>query len=171
MVMQEVPQWIDLRLHHDRNPNLSSNAGLAPLEYGRRHTHNGVRMFVDFNCLADNVWSPAEMRLPEMVADHGHGRTTRLLVFRRKKSAPQDRTHAQYVEIIRGRYHAPDPLRFTLTRQAQLSEAARRDARETLLPVAHGFQIGVCKREGIVPGLAQRHRNNLARIGKSGNWI
>src|SRR5208283_5658696 len=156
MVMKQVAQRVHLRFHHDRNPNLGSHPGLAPLKHRRRYAHNGVWVLVDFNYLPHYVRIRTEMRSPEPVADHCHWRTSRLLVLRGLKAAPKDRPHAQYIEIIRRRYHAPDALRFTFARQAHLSEAARRDARKTLLPGAHRFEIRICKREGVVPGLDQR---------------
>src|SRR6266852_5121713 len=171
MVMQQVAQWIHLRMHHDRDPNIGSHPGLASLKHSRCYAHNGVGVLVDFNRLAYDVRRRTEMRLPETVADHHHRRATRLLVLHRKKSTPQDRPHAQYIEIIRRGYHAPHALRFTLARQAQLSEAAGHYARKTLLPVAHGFDVGICKREGIVAGLAQRHGHDLAGVGKPWNWV
>src|SRR6266404_5633098 len=111
------------------------------------------------------------MRLPQPIAEHRYGRASRLLVLSGQKAAPKDWPNAQYIEIIRGRYHAEDALRFAFTRQAHLSEAARRNVRKTLLPVAHRLEIRIGKWEGGVAGLAQRQRNDLAGGGKSGNWI
>src|SRR6266404_9886130 len=111
------------------------------------------------------------MRLPQPIAEHRYGRASRLLVLSGQKAAPKDWPNAQHIEIIRGRYHAENALRFTFARQAHLSEATRRDVRKTLLPVAHRLEIGIGKWEGVVAGLAQRQRNDLAGGGKSGNWI
>src|ERR1700740_179765 len=147
MVMKQVAQRVQLRFHHDRNPNLGSHPRLASLKHGRRYAHNGVTVLVDFNCLAHNVWIRTEMRLPEAVADDRHGRVTRLLVFRRQETAPKDRPHPEYLEIIRRHYHARDALWSSFARQAHLDESARRYARKALLPVADCLDIRIGKRE------------------------
>src|SRR5260221_14707096 len=147
MVMKQVAQRVQLRFHHDRGPNLRSHPCLAPLKHGWRHTHNDVWVLVDFNCLAHDVWIRTEMRLPQPVADHRHGRASRLFVFRRQKAAPKDRPHPQYTEIIRARYHARDALWSSFARQAHLDESARPYARKTLLPVADCLDGRIVKRE------------------------
>src|SRR6516162_1037786 len=171
VVMKQVTQRVQLRFHHDRDPNLSSYPRLAPLKHGWRYPDDGVGVLVDINGLAHDIGVRSKMRLPELVADHGHRRASWLLILHRKKTAPEDRPHTQYIEIIRGRHHAKDALWLALTREAHLRKAARRDAGETLLPIAHGFQIRIGKRERGVSGLAQGQRHNLARVTKPGNGI
>src|ERR1700674_2742331 len=99
MVMKQVAQRDQLRFHNDQNPNLSSNPRLTPLKHGRRYANNRVWMLVDFDCLAYDVRIRTEMRLPEPVADHRHGRASRFLVLHGQKAPPKDRPHAQYIEI------------------------------------------------------------------------
>src|SRR5215469_7077730 len=171
VVMKQVAHRVQLRFHHDQDSNLGSYPRLAPLKHGWRYAHDGVGVLVDINGLSHDIGVRTEMRLPKLVADHGHRRASRLLILHRKKTAPKDRPHAQYIEIIRGRYHTKDALWLALTREAHLHKAARRDACETLLPVAHGFQIRIGKRERGVSGLTQGQRHNLARVTKPGNRI
>src|SRR5262252_3652573 len=171
VVMKQVAPGVQLRFHRDRDPNLGSYPRLAPLKRGWRYPHDGVGVLVDINGLVDDIGVRTKMRLPKPVADHRHRRASRLLILHRKKTAPKDRPHTQYIEITRGRYHTKDALWLALTREAHLRKAARRDACETLLPVAHGFQIRIGKRERGVSGLAQGQRHNLARVTKPGNGI
>src|SRR5215468_10244950 len=100
VVMKQVAPGVQLRFHHDRDPNLGSYPRLAPLKRGWRHPHNGVGVLVDSNGLAHDIGVRTKMRLPKLVADHGHRRASRLLILHRKKTAPKDRPHAQYIEII-----------------------------------------------------------------------
>jgi hypothetical protein len=128
-------------------------------------------VLVDLDCLADYVRICAEVRLPQPVADHRYRRAARLLVFCRQKAAPEDRPHTKHVEIICRRNHAPHTLRFPFACEAHRCEVAGRDARKALLPVAHGFEIGIRKAEGCVSALAQRQGDNLIRCGQPRNRI
>ena len=111
------------------------------------------------------------MCLPEPIADYRDRRASRLFVFRRQECAPEDGLHAKHIEIVRRCHHTPHAFRFAFAGEAQLSEVACRDARKSLLPVAHGFDIRICKPEGIFPGLGSRHRYHFIRVGKSWDWI
>src|ERR1700680_3848920 len=171
MVMDQVALRHQLLFHHDWKPNFRSHPCLAPLKERRRYAYDGEWVFVDFNGLAHDAWIRTEMRLPQPVTDYHHRRVSRLLVLGGQKAAPQDRPPAQYIEVIGRRYHAPHALRFTFARQARGSEAARRDARKTLLPVADRLDIRIGKRERVLSRLAQRQGHHVARAGKPGNWI
>src|ERR1700756_717915 len=107
-------------------------------------------MLIDFKRLPHNVRIRAEMRLPQPVTDHGYRRTARLCVLLRKKTATQDRSNTQQIEIVRGRNHSPHALRFAFSRQTHGSDIGGGDADETLLSVAHSFKIRISKRERIV---------------------
>src|SRR6516162_3506565 len=120
VVMKQVALRVQLRFHHDRDPNLGSYARLTPLKRGRRYPHDGVGVLVDINCLAQDIGVRTKMRLPKPVADHGHRRASRLLILHRKKAAPKDRPHTPYIEIIRGRYHTKDALWPAFTREDHL---------------------------------------------------
>src|ERR1700756_1945867 len=111
------------------------------------------------------------MRLPEPVADYRDRRASGLFIFRRQEWAPEDGLHAEHIEIVCRCHHAPHALGFALAGKAQLGEVACRDACETLLPVAHSFDIRVCKPERVFPGLASRHRYHFVRVGKPRDWI
>src|SRR5215472_11034721 len=143
MVMKHVTLRIKLSFHHDRDPNLGTHSRLASLKRGRRYSHNGVCVLVDFGGLAHDVWIRTKVGLPQPIADHRDGRASRLLVLRRQKATPKDRPHTQYIEIIRGRYHAQNSLGFTFACEAHLSEVANGDAGKTLLPIAHGLDVGI----------------------------
>src|ERR1700719_5407648 len=128
-------------------------------------------MLVDFNRLADTVRHAAEMRLSEPIADHRNGRASRLFIFRRQECAPEDGLHAEHVKIVRRCHHAPYSLRFAFASEAHLGEVACRDARKTVLTVAHGFDIRISKAEGFFPGLGFRYRYHFTRVAKSWDWI
>ena len=112
--------------------------------------------------LAHDLWIAAEMGLPQPVADHRDRSASRRVVLGREKCSAQDGPHAEDIEIVRRGQHAPDTLGLAFACQAHGNAVARRDTRKTLLPVAHGFEIWIGKREGIVTGLAQRERHDLA---------
>src|SRR3954470_6701657 len=69
----------------------------------RQHTHDGVRLIVHLEDLADNVRIAAETFLPKVVAQQQDGRGTGL-VFARRKQPPEERFDAEGVEEVIGNY-------------------------------------------------------------------
>ena len=171
MVMNQVALRHQLLFHHDGNPDFRAQPGLAPLKYRGRHADNRVGVLIDFERLAHDIRIRAEVRLPQPVTDHGHGRAARFVVLLGKKTAPQDRPDAQQIEIVRGRHHSPHALRFALSRQTHGSDIGGGDADETLLPVAHGLKIRIGKRERIVRAAPEAQGHHLVRAGEAGNRI
>src|SRR5215467_165768 len=136
MVMKQITPRVELRLHHDRDPNVGAHPGLASLKCGRRYPDDGIRMLVEFNRLADNVWVRCQVCLPEPVTDHRYRRPARLLVISGKKSAPQKWANAKYIKIIGGSEHTEDAFGFCFAGQADRREIAGGDAGKTLLALA-----------------------------------
>src|SRR5690242_4219554 len=131
MVMQQVAQRIELRLHRDRDPNVGAHPCLASLKRGRCYSHDGIFVLIEFNCLAEDVRVRCEMRLPQAITDDCHWRTARLLVLTRKKTAPQNGLHAKYIKIICRSNHAREAHRFPIAGQTDANEVARSDPRKT----------------------------------------
>ena len=70
-----------LRVHHDRNPDFQPQPRLAPLKHRRRYADNRVRVLINFDRLAHDLWIAAEMRLPQPVADHRDRSASRRVVL------------------------------------------------------------------------------------------
>src|ERR1700746_965568 len=102
MVMNQIALRQQLLFHPDGNPDFRAQPRLAPLKYRALYADKRVGVLIDFKRLPHNVRIRAEMRLPQPVTDHGYRRTARLCVLLRKKTATQDRSNTQQLEIVRG---------------------------------------------------------------------
>src|SRR5580700_5280823 len=171
MVIKQVADGHELRLHHDRHPDFHAQSGLASLKQRRRNSHDRVGMLVELDRLAQNVAVRAEMRLPQTIADHRYRGASRLLILLGKKTAAEHRPYAQHIEIIRGCDHTPDALRLAFAREAHGRKYARGESCKALLSVAHGFEVWIRKAQRRISGLALRKRQDLARVRDSGYGI
>ena len=81
VIMKQIALRQQLRVHHDRNPDFQPQPRLAPLKHRRRYADNRVRVLINFDRLAHDLWIAAEMRLPQPVADHRDRSASRRVVL------------------------------------------------------------------------------------------
>lgn len=118
-LVKPTPAGGDNRIHDQRNPEVRTQPGHAPLKNGRGDSDNSERMLIDINGPADDGRVPTEMGLPQAIADYHHRRAFRLLFFRRQEAAAQDGPHTEHVEVVRGDQHPQEALRLAAAGEGQ----------------------------------------------------
>jgi hypothetical protein len=98
------------RVHRHRRPEIEGESGNRPGEILRRYADDRELPAVDPQRAAEDRPIGAEATLPQCVADDGDRRPFRSRILLRKESAPDERVHAEHVEIIRRREDAPRPV-------------------------------------------------------------
>ena len=98
------------RLHRERHEHHGRHVERRPAETGRGHPDDGQRLAVDQQHVSYHVARPAQLGLPEGVAQHGDGVPADRLVDFRTEQAPQRRHEAQRREVRAGDLHALDDV-------------------------------------------------------------
>ena len=167
VIAQQVALGDEQRFHHQGHEQIRANAGLTALKTGGRHANDGVRMLVQIDRLADDVRPSAKMCVPQTVADDGDGCAARAQVFFRRERPPHGGAHAEHVEIVGRREHAPHPLGFSIARQAHRRHVDGRESDETLLTAPQRLQIRIRERKWIRGVAAERERHDVVRAGQA----
>ena len=97
-----------IRLERHRHPDIDF---ARQAKADRSDADDGVRFAVELNGAPDRVASAAKDALPEWIAQHDHVVLSRRVLFREQHAA-EDRLHAVDIEVMRGRLHPDEPLRF-----------------------------------------------------------
>ena len=135
----------DLRLHRHRNPEIHREMGDGAVEVGRRDAHDRHGVVADPERTADHAGVTREAPLPERVADHDDRGAALDGILAGDEAAANHRLHAEHVEVVRARQHAPyrfgdARLRHGARAQVEAADAERGQALERLR-VRAGFGI------------------------------
>ena len=124
------------RMHRERHEHRGRHVERRPAEAGRGHP-DGQRLAVDQQHVSDHVARPAQLGLPEGVAQHGDGVPADRIVDFRTEQAPQRGHEAQRREVRAGDLHALDDVDGApLVGDAGAEAAVRHEVREHgLLPL------------------------------------
>src|SRR5262249_44438182 len=104
---------VDVRLQGE--PDFSR---AREIETRRHDSHNAVAAPFKIRCAANNILFPAEMVLPESVANQHDAWVAGAILFRRK-TASDDRVHSQCRQIICHDRGATNPFRFAASSQIE----------------------------------------------------
>jgi hypothetical protein len=129
-------------------------------------------MTIDLHRLPDNRCVFAEMGLPKAVADYRHRGTGALLFLSGHECTPENRTHAQHVEIIGRCQGSVDAFRFANASQRNEIVVVRQQSREASAVVAQIRIIQVGEwRGGVVAPFAPHHGDEAARVCQTRNGV
>src|SRR6476659_8685006 len=83
--------------HRDRSPEVERESKLRPDEIIGRDTDHFVRVVIELDCLADDVWIPSHAALPEAVAQHDDVIRAGCLVFVREKRTTEEGLDLEHI--------------------------------------------------------------------------
>src|SRR5580658_1215826 len=113
----------ELAVHHDGNPDVATQRGVAALKFARRDANDGEEMLVQGDGLAKDVGLAFVTVLPEAVTDDGNGSAVRLAPFCfEETSAPYGRD-PQNLEVIGTYQGAENALGLVTVRYAHGPES------------------------------------------------
>src|SRR6516162_2634139 len=162
----------NVTIHRERNPQVGAEAGFAAGEIPRGYTNNGVGMAIDLNHFADDLRITREMVLPDGVTEDDHCSPGTRRSFFRKKSAAQNRVHAENVKIIGGGQSPVNALGLRGAGERHVVVVIAEKSGKSLSALAEVTKVGIRKwRGGMIAAIAARDGDKVARVSDSGNRV
>src|SRR5262245_14492805 len=106
----------ELFLHDQRHPQIRLESGLTSLKQRRCDAHDGKRVMVEVDNLADRGIKSAEVRLPKSVADNHDRSASWSLLFLREKQPAAKWTNSEHFKIVGRSLDRPYSLWLTQAR-------------------------------------------------------